>query len=109
MPQPAAGEQGYGDQAGDRQEFSLEYGFAGHCVGEGSVTDVALSGIGATNNRFLGSFLAIGHHGEAIAFTAYGLYQGIVAAGLQGLAQAADMHVDGAFLDIDIVAPDHVQ
>ena len=43
---------------------------------------------------------------EAVAAAAHRFDVGVVAAGLQRLAQAADMDVDGAFLDEHVVAPD---
>ena len=49
--------------------------------------------------------LALG--GETIAGAAYGLHQVFV--GLtEGFAQATDMHIDGALLDIHVTAPDLV-
>ena len=46
---------------------------------------------------------------EAVAGSADGLNEGVVLAGLQRLAQPADMHVHRALLDEDVVAPDFVE
>ena len=46
---------------------------------------------------------------EAVAHAAHGFEQVLVAGGLEGLAQAADVHVDGTLFHVDVVAPDLVE
>ena len=46
---------------------------------------------------------------KAIARTAHGLYQPVVAEVLERLAQPSDVHVDGTLLDVHIAAPDAVE
>ena len=46
---------------------------------------------------------------ERVAGAAHGADRILLAAGIEQLAQAADMHVDGALVDIDVAAPDAVQ
>src|SRR5215212_10033124 len=47
--------------------------------------------------------------GEPVAGTAYRLNEAIVPESFQRFAQAADMHVDGALLDVHVAAPDTVE
>ena len=47
--------------------------------------------------------------GEAVASAAHGLHEAVVAAGLERLAQPADVHVDRALLDVHVAAPDAVE
>src|SRR6201989_3527329 len=46
---------------------------------------------------------------EGVAGAADGADRILLAAGIEQLAQAADMHVDGALVDIDVAAPDAVE
>src|SRR5262249_3796406 len=46
---------------------------------------------------------------ERVAGAAHGANRGLLAARIEQLAQAADMHVDGALVDIDVAAPDAVE
>src|SRR5579872_2051010 len=46
---------------------------------------------------------------ERIACAAHGADRVLLAAGIEKLAQAADMHVHGALVDIDVAAPDAVE
>src|SRR6266853_4124978 len=46
---------------------------------------------------------------ETITRAAHRLYEAIVPEILERLAQAADVHVDGAFLDVHVAAPDAVE
>src|SRR5215470_2972113 len=45
---------------------------------------------------------------ECVARAAYGADRILLAARIEQLAQAADMHVDGALVDVDVTAPDAV-
>src|SRR5690606_5347440 len=47
--------------------------------------------------------------GEAVSRAAHGLDETIVPEFLQRLAQAADVHVDGALFHVDVSAPDTVE
>src|SRR6185436_18098427 len=46
---------------------------------------------------------------QRITRTAHGADRVLLAAGVEQFAQAADMHVDGALVDIDVTAPDRVE
>src|SRR5580693_6000937 len=46
---------------------------------------------------------------QRVAGAAYGADRILLAAGVEQLAQAADMHIHGAFVDIDVAAPDAVE
>src|ERR1700687_3616197 len=46
---------------------------------------------------------------QRVAGAAHGADRILLAAGIEQFAQAADMHVDGALVDIDIAAPDAVE
>src|ERR1700676_771480 len=46
---------------------------------------------------------------QRVAGAAHGADRILLAAGIEQLAQAADMHVDGALVDIDVAAPDRVE
>src|SRR3546814_3923470 len=46
---------------------------------------------------------------EPVSRAAYGLHHPIIAERFERLAQATDMHVDGALLDIDVLAPHAVE
>src|SRR5678815_1315742 len=46
---------------------------------------------------------------EPVAGATNGLDQPVVTEFLQRLAQATDVHVDGALLDVDVAAPDAIQ
>src|SRR5437868_5274165 len=46
---------------------------------------------------------------EGIAGAPDGAYRILFAAGVELFAQAPDMHIDGALVDIDIAAPDAVE
>src|ERR1700744_5675137 len=46
---------------------------------------------------------------ERVAGAADGADRILLAAGIEQLAQAADMHVDGALVDVDVTAPDAVE
>src|SRR5579871_2164399 len=46
---------------------------------------------------------------EGVAGAADGADRILLAAGIEQLAQAADMHVDGALIDIDVAAPNTVE
>eukprot|EP01107_Rhizomastix_libera_P006422 TRINITY_DN20562_c0_g1_i1.p1 TRINITY_DN20562_c0_g1~~TRINITY_DN20562_c0_g1_i1.p1 ORF type:complete len:262 (+),score=-23.55 TRINITY_DN20562_c0_g1_i1:270-1055(+) len=54
-----------------------------------------------------GSLTGLG--GETVSAAAHGLDQAFVAGGLQGRAQAADVHIHGALLDEHMIAPHLVQ
>src|SRR5262249_39699925 len=46
---------------------------------------------------------------EGVAGAADGADRVLLAADVEQLAQAADMHVDGTFVDVDVAAPDAVE
>src|SRR5262249_45057661 len=46
---------------------------------------------------------------ERVARAAHGADRVLLAAGIEQFAQASDMHVDGALVDIDVAAPDAVE
>src|SRR5918911_297850 len=46
---------------------------------------------------------------QAVAGTAHRVDQAIVSGGMERLAQAPDVHVDRAFLNIDVIAPHLVE
>src|SRR3979490_3400737 len=46
---------------------------------------------------------------QRVAGAAHGADRILLAAGIEQLAQAADMYVDGALVDIDVAAPDAVE
>ena len=46
---------------------------------------------------------------QRVAGAADGADRVLLAAGVEQLAQAADMHIDGALVDIDVAAPDAVE
>src|SRR5882757_934342 len=46
---------------------------------------------------------------QRIAGAAHGADRVLLAAGIEQFAQAADMHIDGALVDIDVAAPDAVE
>src|SRR3990167_10301470 len=52
--------------------------------------------------------IALAFAGETIACAAHGLHQVFVDLA-ERLAQAADVHIDGALLDVDVAAPDLVE
>src|SRR3954468_11841172 len=46
---------------------------------------------------------------ERVAGAAHGADRILLAAGVEQLAQPADMHIDGALVDVDVTAPDAVE